>query len=164
MELLKLLSSNEIVAQAISFLILLLLMRIFVWKKLLAILDKRKETIASEFKKIEDAKLSASKLQEELENRLKSIDELSKSRINEAVREGEKLSIEIKKQAHHEAQKIVEDARSYTKYELSKVKEGLKDEIIDLVMKATEDIIEEKITDEGDKKIVESFINRVDKA
>ncbi|MCX5713014.1 MAG: F0F1 ATP synthase subunit B [Candidatus Omnitrophica bacterium] len=164
MELLKLLSANEMVAQAISFLILLLLMRIFVWKKLLGILDQRKEKISSEFKNIEDAKLAASKLQEDLENRLKSIDELSRSRINEAIREGEKLAIEIKKSAHQDAQKIVEDARSYTKYELSKVKEGLKEEIIELVMKATEDVIEEKMTEEVDKKIVENFLNRVDKA
>ncbi len=163
MELLKLLSANEIVAQAISFLILLMLMRIFVWKKLLALLDQRKERITSEFKAIEDAKLSAAKLQEELANKLKSIDELSKSRINEAVREGEKLTMEIKKNAYQEAEKIVEDARSYTKYEMSKIKESLKEEIIDLVMKATEDVIEEKMTEEGDKKIVENFLNRVEK-
>lgn len=163
MELLKLLSANEITAQAVSFLVLLLLMRIFVWKKLLGLLDRRKETIASEFKSIEDTKLAAAKLQEELETRLKSIDELSKSRIDDALREGEKLAVEIKKQAHQEAQKIIEDARNYTKYELSKVKESLKDEIIDLVIKATEDVIEEKITEDGDRKIVESFLNRIEK-
>jgi F-type H+-transporting ATPase subunit b len=138
-------------------------MRIFVWKKLLGLLDRRKETIASEFKRIEDTKLAAAKLQEELETRLKSIDELSKSRIDDALREGEKLAVEIKKQAHQEAQKIIEDARNYTKYELSKVKESLKDEIIDLVIKATEDVIEEKITEDGDRKIVESFLNRIEK-
>ncbi len=48
MELLKLLSTNEIVAQVLSFLILLFLLRKFAWKKILKILDERKEKIALE--------------------------------------------------------------------------------------------------------------------
>jgi F0F1-type ATP synthase membrane subunit b/b' len=56
MELLKLLSGSEIVAQIISFLVLLFILRIFLWDKVLKVLDNRRERIASEFKQIEDTK------------------------------------------------------------------------------------------------------------
>jgi len=52
MELLKLLSANEIVAQIISFLLVFTLLRIFVWKHFLKILDDRRDRIASELKVI----------------------------------------------------------------------------------------------------------------
>ena len=54
MDLLKLLTAKEIVAQIISFLLLMALLRVFAWKKLLNLLDERRARIASEFKKIED--------------------------------------------------------------------------------------------------------------
>ena len=62
MGLLELISANEVVAQVISFLILLFLLRIFAWKKILKLLDESKEKILGEFKKIEDTKAEVSGL------------------------------------------------------------------------------------------------------
>ena len=62
MEILKLLSANEIVAQILSFLLLLAILRIFAWKRLLKLLDDRRESIALEFRKIEDAQSAATRL------------------------------------------------------------------------------------------------------
>ena len=47
MELLKLLSTSEIVAQILGFLLLFFLLRAFAWKRLLALLDERKARISS---------------------------------------------------------------------------------------------------------------------
>ena len=55
MGLLKLLNANEIAAQIITFLILLFLMKRFAWKPFFKVLDDRRERIASEFKKIDEA-------------------------------------------------------------------------------------------------------------
>ena len=62
MGLLKLLNANEIAAQIITFLILLFLMKRFAWKPFLKVLDDRRERIASEFKKIDEAKSAAEKV------------------------------------------------------------------------------------------------------
>lgn len=164
MELLKLLSASEIVAQIISFLLLLLLLRIFAWRKLLKLLDDRKSRIASEFKKIEEAKLTIEKLRAEYEARLKSIEDTARDKIQQAITEAHKQKDEIKKDAHLEAQKIIENAQANIKFELDKAKESLRDEIIGLVLSATENIIAEKLTPEEDRKLVEDFLNSIDKA
>lgn len=162
MELLKLLSANEIIAQVISFLILLLLLRAFAWKKLLGLLDKRKQNIASEFKNIAATKEELESLKAQYEGQLKSIDKIAKDKIEDALRQSQRESEEIHKKANEEAQDIIEAAKQNIKYELAKAKEELKEQIIDLTITATENVIQEKLTADDDKKIVENFLKRLD--
>ena len=163
MELLKLLSANEIVAQVIGFLILLTLLRIFAWKRILGLLDKRKERIALEFKKIEEAKEDIDKLRLEYDTKLASIEEAAKLKIHDALNEAKVILEDSRKKGHIQAQEIIDNARNSIKYELAKAKEDLKEEIIDLTLKATENLIQEKLTEEGDKRLVKDFLEGVDK-
>ncbi|MDD5085671.1 MAG: F0F1 ATP synthase subunit B [Candidatus Omnitrophica bacterium] len=162
MELLKLLSANEIIAQILSFLLLLFILRAFAWKKILKLLDDRKARIESEFKRIEDAKKAVEVLKEEYESKLHAIGEEAKSKIAEAIASGEKLTEEIRRKAYDDAQDIVERARDGLKHELAIAREGLKEQIIDLTIKAAEEVIREKLTEEGDRKLVADFLERVE--
>jgi len=164
MDLLKQLAANEVMAQIISFLMLLFLLRALAWKKILKLLDERKEKIASEFKRIEDDLASAALTRSEYEAKLKHIDETAKVKIQEAVFEGQKLKEEIKSSARAEADKIVANARVQAKTELLKAKEELKDDVVDLVLEATEHLLEEKMDDEEDRRIVKTFLEEIDKS
>jgi F-type H+-transporting ATPase subunit b len=163
MALLEMLNSNEVIAQVISFLLLLFLLRIFAWKRLLKLLDDRKERIVSEFKNIEESKASLDRLKLDYEARLKAIEDTARTRIQEAVLEGQKHAEFMKRNAHQEVQRILENGRATLKYELARTKEELKDQIIDLVLATTEQLIEEKLTTAADKKIVGDFLEEVDK-
>lgn len=162
MELLKLLDTNEIIAQVLSFLVLFFLLRAFAWKKILELLDHRKATIASEFKKINDTKAEIEQLKTEYENKISAIEKLAGEKIQEAMDEGRKITDEIRKKAYEDADEIITNAKASIKYELSKAQEELKEKIIDLTMSATENLIQEKLTPEDDKKIVESFLKGLD--
>ncbi len=164
MELLKLLSTNEIVAQLISFLVLLFLLRKFAWKKILGMLDQRRDKIVSEFKRIEDARFEVTKLRGDYEAKIESIEKLAREKIQEAIDEGKKITEQSRKQAHEEAQDIIENTRASVRYELNKAKEELKDKIIELTMKATENVITEKFTEDNDKELVKDFLTKLDKA
>ena len=157
------LSANEVIAQVLGFLLLLFLLRIFAWKRILGLLDERKARIASEFKKIEDAKAQIEALKSDYGLKLDKIEEVANLKIDEAIAEGKKITEEVRKKAHEEAQDIINSAKKNIGYELSKAKEQLKDEIVDLTMKATENMISEKLTGETDKKLVEDFLDKLDK-
>lgn len=163
MELLKLLSASEIVAQITSFLILLVVLRIFFWNKILYFLDQRREKIASELKSAEDAKVEIEKLKITYEAKLDSIDLLANEKIKEAVSEAKSIAEEIKKKAETEAKGILEKANDDIKQELLKAKEELKTHIIDLTITATENIIGEKLTGEDDRRLVEDFLKTMEK-
>ncbi|MCX5709763.1 MAG: F0F1 ATP synthase subunit B [Candidatus Omnitrophica bacterium] len=162
MEILKLISTNEIIAQAASFLLLLFLLRIFAWKKVLALLDARKVRIATEFQKIEATKQEVARLKSDYDARLVNIDEEAAAKIQEAVDKGKELTDEIRKSANHEAQRIIDTARQNIKYELSQAKEDLKKQVIDLTIRATENIIQEKLTEEDEERLAKGFLNKID--
>ncbi|MFA5096041.1 MAG: F0F1 ATP synthase subunit B [Candidatus Omnitrophota bacterium] len=163
MELLKLLSTNEIVAQVIGFLILLALLKAFAWKRILGLLDKRREHITSELQGIEDAKAGIERLRIEYDAKLASIEEAAKERLHETLNASKAILEDARKCAHLSAQEIIDNARQNVKYELAKAKDELKNEIIDMTLKATEDVIKEKLTGEGDRRLVRDFLEGLDK-
>jgi F-type H+-transporting ATPase subunit b len=163
-EILKMLSASEIFAQVLSFFLLLFLLRIFAWKKILGLLDQRKERIRSEFEKIEDTKLEVSRLKSDYESKIALIQEQAEVKIKEAVEEGRKIGAQMHKQAHEEAQDIINEARKQVKYEISQVQDKIKDKIVDIALDAARSVIQEKLTEDGDRKIVENFIKEMESA
>jgi F-type H+-transporting ATPase subunit b len=162
MELLKLLSANELVAQIVSFLILLFLLRKFAWDKILKVLDERKARIANELKVIEEEKQNAAKIKAEYEAKMRLVDAQVRKLITAAEESGRKITEEIRQKAREEAHNIVENARVEIQFEIDKAKGKLKDELVDIVIKATEEMIEEKLTEEQDRRIVDNFLQKID--
>ncbi|MDP3790549.1 MAG: F0F1 ATP synthase subunit B [Candidatus Omnitrophota bacterium] len=164
MELLKLLDTSQIIAQAISFLILFFILRVIVWKRFLKVLDDRKEKISSEFKSIEDSKDEVEQLKSDYKARIDNIDEIAKVRLEEAVSEGRRIAEEIRENANAEALQIIEKTDEAIKSELSRAREEFRDDIVDIAITAAGKVIEEKLTESEDKKIVEDFLKRLDRA
>ncbi|MDD5692124.1 MAG: F0F1 ATP synthase subunit B [Candidatus Omnitrophica bacterium] len=162
MELLKMLSASEMIAQILSFFLLLFLLRHFAWKKILGLLDQRREKIRAEFEKIEAAKLQVAGQKADYESKIASIQEQAESRIKEAVQQARKITEEIRKSARQEAQDIITDARKQVEYEVSRSQEQLKDKIVDIALEAARTVIQEKLTEVGDRKIVEDFIKEIE--
>ena len=164
MELLKLLSGNEIIAQIISFLLLLVILRIFLWDRVLKILDARREKIALDLKKIDDAKLDVERLKSDYNRRLEEIEKEAKAKTEEAIAEGRRVAEELRHGAEDDTQRLVENAKATINDELARAKEELRDEIVDITISVAEKVIEEKLTEGADKKIVEEFLKKMEKA
>ena len=163
MDLLKLLSANQIFAQIISFLILFFLLRAFAWKRLLKLLDDRKERISAEFARIAQEQAKIAELRLSYESGLSEMEAKAKARLEQAADDGQKIVEAVKKEAHATAQKIIEKAEADIKYEVTKARVELKVQIADLAVRAAERVIEEKITDTADRRIAEEFLENIDK-
>jgi len=162
MELLKLLSTSQIIAQVISFFILLIILRVFLWKRFLKVLDDRRSRIADTLRDIEAEKLEAEKNKADYAAIVSRIDELAKIKIQEASTEGRRLAEEIIENARGEADRMVDNAKESIRQEMSKAKGELKEEIVDLAIKVSEKLIQAKLTEEQDKKLVEEFLNEIE--
>ena len=152
---------QQIITQAAGFLLLLVLLKLFFWRPMLSLLDERKERIASQLKDIEDAKSDVSGLKADYEKRLNVIEETARLKVNEAILEGQRITQEIKDQAHQESQRILKDAREYINEEFSKAKEDLKNHIAALAVEAASRIIEAQITEKDSRRIVQDFLDKV---
>jgi len=163
MELLKLLSANEIIAQAVCFFLLLAVLRIFLWNRFLMLLDARKERIASELKAIDTAKSDVEKLKNNYDGRIANIEEEARQMIRSAVIEGKKAAQEVRENAQEDAERLFEKTRENIKVEAAKAEERLKNKIVDIAIEAAEKVIEEKLSETGDRKLVEGFINKLER-
>jgi F-type H+-transporting ATPase subunit b len=137
-------------------------MRIFVWRRILNILDKRKEKIASDFRKIDEARETAVRLKSEYESRLRLVEIEAHKLIQAAAQEGRKITEEIRQKAHEEANNIIESARRAVQFELNTSREKLKEELVDITILATENLIREKLTEDQDRRIVEDFLQKIE--
>lgn len=163
MELLKLLNTNELVAQIISFLVLLAIMRAFLWKRFLAILDARKESIANELKGIEETKVAIDRIKSDYESKLAEIDIEAKSRLDRSVAEARIIADRIRDKAEADGEMLLEKARLNLKDEVAKARENLKDSVVELTIQIAEKIIQERLSEKGDRIIVEEFIKGIEK-
>lgn len=125
-------------------------------------MDTRKERIAAEFKNIEVSKTELEKLKSEYGAKLAGIEETASQKIKEAISQAKIISEEERKKAHIQAQEIIDNAKANIKYELAIAKAELKDQIIELTIKSTENLIREKFTEEDDRKIVSEFLENIE--
>ncbi len=162
MELLKLLSANEIVAQVFCFLLLLFILRVVLWKRFLKVLDDRKERIVSELRSIEAAKMAVEEMKSSYETKVSEIEEEARAKIQEAVNNGKRIADEIKQKAEKYGEKILENAKDNIRTELAKAKEELKDKIVDLTISVAEKVIQEKLSGIEEKRLVEDFLKGIE--
>jgi F-type H+-transporting ATPase subunit b len=163
MELLKLIDSNLVLAQIVCFLLVLWLLKKFLWKPVFTVLEERRARIASELKVIEDTKAEALRLRGEYETMLGKIDELTSKRLKEIEAVGEARAQQIREHGREEAERIVEDARKELQFEFIKSKDVLKGELVEMVIAMTEKMIQEKLSFSTDKKLVEGFLKDLEK-
>ncbi|MCK4427967.1 MAG: F0F1 ATP synthase subunit B [candidate division Zixibacteria bacterium] len=152
---------GQIVTHIIGFLIAVLLLKKFAWKPLLSILEERRSKIKSEFDNIDEEKKKVEDLVSDYQTKLKEIDSLARVKIQEAARDGQKLANEIKENARGESKDILTRAREEIQMDVDKAKVQLKNDLVNMTIRATEKLIRERLDEEKDKKLIAEFIDAV---
>jgi F-type H+-transporting ATPase subunit b len=154
---------GQIVTQIIGFLIALWLLKKFAWKPLLGMLEQRRTKIKSEFASIDKEKDKMEKLVSDYETKLKEIDSLTRIKLQEAAKEGQKMATEIRENARNEASAMISRAKEELQREVDKAKIQLRDEMVAMTMKVTEKMISERLDQEKHKKLISDFIDELEK-
>lgn len=163
MELFKLLHPQMILAQMVCFALVFLLLKQFLWGPVFNILEERRKKIDEQIRLVEETKAESVRLRVEMEKALANIEEMVQKRLREVEALGELKSREIKEKARHEADRIIEDARTELRFELERSRFLLKGEVVDMIMTVTEQMIQEKLTFDQDRKIIEGLLNDLEK-
>ena len=116
----------------LTFMVLLGLLAKFAWNPLLALLDRREETIRQSLDDAEEAKRELQRLQQESKEILSKARVEAQSILAQTRSEAEKLKGEIKQKAKAEADSILRDAEKRIQVETEKAIAVLKNEVVDL--------------------------------
>jgi F-type H+-transporting ATPase subunit b len=150
-----------LIAQIINFVILLLLLKKFLYGPLVKMLDTRSEKIK---RSLESA--------EKIENDLKNTEERNRKALAEAQSEAKKLIADAKKSAEEESLKIIEvagrkalDQKTKALQEIEESKNRAKFEIkaeaAELITLAFEKIAEKKFESADDQKLVKNILKEL---
>ena len=154
---------QQVISQALSFLLLLWVLRRFAWRPLLAMLDERRARIAQEFQQAAQRKAELERLQEEYGKRLAVIEEEARSKIQQAVLEGKRIAAEIQEQARAQGLALITKSKETVELEIAKAKVTLRDELAALTIGAVERILHEKLDAEKDRQLVNAVLDELER-
>ncbi|MBI2167810.1 MAG: F0F1 ATP synthase subunit B [Candidatus Omnitrophica bacterium] len=156
------LSLQEILTQALGFLILVWVMKRLFWKPILTSLDKRRSTIEEAFRQIENSKKEIDSLRRDYESHLAKIEEEAHAKIQAAIDEGRRISREIQAKSREEAKEALLRSRENLALEIEKARIELRREIADLTLLATEKLLREKMTEDKQREKILEMIEELE--
>jgi F-type H+-transporting ATPase subunit b len=145
----------------IIFFILLLLLKKFAWGPLLKSLNDREQSIKDSVEKAEYLKQEAEKILAENKAMLAKADEESRKVIAEGKEYAEKIRNELISKTNDDTARMISQAKSEIEREKVGALNSLKDEIANLAVQAAGKIIDENLDAAKQKKLIESFINKI---
>lgn len=149
---------SQIIIQILAFLIMFWVMKRFGWTPLLTVLETRRQNIQAEFDAIDAEKDAVKRLTYQYEEKLKTIHMDTRKKIQDALAEAHKMSLEVQQDAQARAKEILEQAKVEIAQEMAEAKSKLKNDIVNLVVMATEKILQETLDDKAHQKLIADFV------
>ena len=153
---------QEILTHIVGFVLLLVLLRRFLWAPLLGALDARRAGIAQGLADVERATADIERLKDEYSQRLTTIEDEARVKLREATLEGKRIATEIQEQAHTEARKIIEEMKGKLHLEIAQAKVELRNSIAALAVDATERLLKERLDADKDRALVTKFLGELE--
>ncbi len=151
----------NIVFTIINLLILYVIFRVFLFKPVNKIIEKRRLLVEQQFAEADDAKAQAEHLKSEYEAALQSAKEESDQILVEARSRAKTEYDRIMKEADADAGKMVEKAQQAIAAEKAKSLREMEAEITGLVMSAATKVVSEQSSDAVNSKLLDEFLTEV---
>ena len=153
---------EELVVQAVGFLLLFVILRRVAWGPLLGMLDRRRQQIENDLRQAAQQKEQLVRLQGDYAQRLAQIEEEARVKIQQAILEGKRISTEIQEEARAQSYALVNKAKGTIDLELAKAKVTLRDALAAMTLDAVERILHERLDEEKDKRLVQSVLEELE--
>lgn len=142
----------------INLLVLYLFMKLFLFKPIKSVIDKRDAMIRESLDQAEDSKLKANELLEQRRKELSGVKAESSKIMEKAKANARDEYNRIVSGANEEAGSILKQARAQAKSEHDSAIAGAREEIAELAMAAAEKILSGSAGEQLDKSIYNDFL------
>ncbi|AGR40750.1 F0F1 ATP synthase subunit B [Spiroplasma taiwanense] len=151
------------IAHILSTVVIILLLSKLVYKPFRETIKERRRKINELLDEASSKQAIANKNNKEAVTFLDSAKEESKEIISVAKIEADKLKIGIIDDARKEATNIQLHAKQTIEFERKQAQDEIRKEVIDLAFSAAEKLIETNISKDKNQKMIEDFLNSLDK-
>lgn len=150
-----------IILSIINFFLFYLILKKFVFKKTLGVINDRKKEVEDALKKVEAEEKRAIELKKEHEVNLKKYKEEGINLVESYKDKANKVYSETIEKSKKESESIRQRGILDAKREKEKAEKEIKSEIINLSMKFAEKALEKEINEEEHKRLIDDFITKV---
>lgn len=140
---------------------LFLVLKKFLWKPVLKMIDDRQKEVDDLYADAESAKDSARAMEQEYTQKLAAATETGERLVKEAVQRGQSREEEIIRQANEEADAIRKKAAADIDREKQKAINDAKNEISGIALTIAGKVVEKELTAQDHSELVDQFISQL---
>jgi F-type H+-transporting ATPase subunit b len=149
---------KQFIFQLLTFVIILLMIRKWVVPRLVATLDERRVTLEKSLEDAKETKETLAKAEAKAEEILAKARAEADKALSEAKQASRGIVSEAETAAEKRASLIIDEARTQLDEERQKLRQELRGELADLVVEATEKIVQEKLDQNRDSSLIDRAI------
>jgi F-type H+-transporting ATPase subunit b len=142
----------------INFIVLFVLLRIFLYKPVMKMLDERAQRTKEGMELAEATKKEYEQAKGEVQKQIEKGRQETQAIIAQAMQVGERLKEESRQEATKQAQTIIDRTRTELETERDKIVEDLRREFVDISIAAAEKVIKETLDREKHRKLIEETL------
>jgi len=147
-----------LITQLVNFTILLVALRIFLWKPILKMLDERKHRIEEGLRASEAAASAAEQSQVAARAALEDARAEGRDLVARAQETAGRLRTELEQQARADADRIVERARQEMEQERLQAVQSLRAEFADLTVRAAERVVGQSLDRSAHQRLIDEVL------
>ena len=147
-----------LVVFVINFIVLFVLLRLFLYKPVMKMLDERAKRTKESMELAEATKKEFEQAKVEVQKQIEKGCQEAQSIISQAMQVGERLKEESRQEATKQAQVIVDRTRAELETERDKIVGDLRREFVDIAISAAGKVIKETLDKEKHHKLIEETL------
>lgn len=147
-----------LIAQLINFILLFILIYLFGYKRILAMLDERSRRVREGLEKADQIKQQAADADKAFRTQMDSARREAQNLITQASQMGERVKEEAREEAKKEAAILITRARHEIQRERDETVESLRREFAEIAILAAEKVIQQRLDKDLNRRIVEKVL------
>ena len=147
-----------LIAQLVNFTILLVILRLFLFKPIMKVVDERKRRIEEGLQASEQAAHAAEQSQDESRRVLEEARAEGRELIQRAQETSNRFREELETQARRDATQIVERARAEMELESQRAIQALRAEFADLTVRAAERVVGQSLDRDAHQRLIDEVL------
>jgi F-type H+-transporting ATPase subunit b len=147
-----------LVAFVINFIVLFVLLRLFLYKPVMKMLDERAKRTKDAMELAEATKKEFEQAKVEVQKQIEKGRQEAQAMLTQAMQVGERLKEDSRQEAQKQAQAIVDRTRAELEAERDKIVGDLRREFVDISISAAEKVIKETLDKEKHRKLIEETL------
>jgi len=147
-----------LLTQIVTFVILLIILRLVAYKPLMRILDERSTKVKDSMDQVESIKEQADRTEEEVKKQLETAGKEGQEVITRAMQTGEEARQKAQEEARQEAEAVIDKARLEIQRQRDEAIDELRKEFADLTVEAAGKVIERSLDKEAHRQLIDKVL------